>query len=93
MTITDTVKQKKPNHKLLEKYTVKERTRKQKADILNWAMLFSAIALTSAFLGARAWSAICEAAQRAPSGSNMFSGMFALALMFQAGLVSFIVSE
>ena len=33
MTITDTVKQKKPNHKLLEKYTVKERTRKQKADI------------------------------------------------------------
>ena len=33
MTITDTVKQKKPKHKLLEKYTIKERTRKQKADI------------------------------------------------------------
>ncbi|WP_270217210.1 hypothetical protein [Dorea longicatena] len=33
MTITDSVKQKKPKHKLLEKYTVKERTRKQKADI------------------------------------------------------------
>ena len=25
MTITDTVKQKKPKHKLLEKYTIKER--------------------------------------------------------------------
>ena len=33
MTITDSVKQKKPKHKLLEKYTIKERTRKQKADI------------------------------------------------------------
>ena len=32
MTITDTVKQKKPKHKLLEKYTIKERTRKQKAE-------------------------------------------------------------
>lgn len=29
MTITDTVKQKKPKHKLLEKYTIKERTPKQ----------------------------------------------------------------
>lgn len=41
MTITDTVKQKKPKHKLLEKYTIKERTRKQKADIflgIYWIM-------------------------------------------------------
>ena len=67
------------------------RNMKQKADILNWAMLFSAIALTAAFFGSRAWSAICVAAQREPSGSNIFSGMLAIALMLQAGLVSFIV--
>jgi hypothetical protein len=65
---------------------------KQKADILNWAMLFSAISLTAAFLGARQWSAMCVAAQHEPSGSNIFSGVLALACMFHAGLVSFIVS-
>ena len=39
MTITDTVKQKKPKHKLLEKYTIKERTRKQKQTYL-WESFF-----------------------------------------------------
>lgn len=65
---------------------------KQKADIANWVMLFSAIALTAACLGARAWTAMCTAAQHEPSGSNMFSGLFAIALMFRAGLVCFVVS-
>lgn len=32
MTITDSVKQKKPKHKLLEKYTIKERTRKEQGN-------------------------------------------------------------
>lgn len=66
---------------------------KQRGDVWNWTLLFSAIALFAAFYGARMFTLISyEQTGHEVSGQGIFSGLCALVCMFYAGVVCLVAS-